>query len=678
MSFSVTVFDSFSNFLGLEQDGYIELTYDNTNSTTATFAWSRAAVTGISNLAGSGNTAAITETLINTTVEPVDVVYVVTPSVDGCAGTPFNVTAKVNPTSVITSNATAPNRCNNTSTTYTATSSSTTATFAWSRAAVTGISNLTGSGNTAAITETLINTTVEPIDIVYVVTPSVDGCAGTPFNVTAKVNPTSVITSDATAPNRCNNTSTTYTATSSSTTATFAWSRAAVTGISNLAGSGNTAAITETLVNGTVEPIDVVYVVTPSVDGCAGTPFNVTAKVNPTAVITSNATANWCNNVSNTYTATSSSTTATFAWTRASVTGITPATGSGATATITETLENSTVEPINVLYVVTPSVDGCAGTPYNVTVTVNPTSVITSNATAPNRCNNTSTTYTATSSSTTATFAWTRASVTGITPATGSGATSAITETLVNGTVEPIDVVYVVTPSVNGCAGTPFNVTAKVNPTAVITSNATAPNRCNNTSTTYTATSSSTTATFAWSRAAVTGISNLAGAVTGRVFDEKVKEGPTNLFYADVVRGNQPKRRSAVTFTGGDPMGGAEALYTQSEQRGARYFQPGEEDFVLLTEHPDCDLAWFRGLTPEQVRSLDQTETLVPLERRIYRWHCGCNQQRMMEVLAPTMKQDPAELFGDDPKLEIRCPRCGARHVVTREAMEAWVAARGA
>jgi molecular chaperone Hsp33 len=171
---------------------------------------------------------------------------------------------------------------------------------------------------------------------------------------------------------------------------------------------------------------------------------------------------------------------------------------------------------------------------------------------------------------------------------------------------------------------------------------------------------------------------NATGAVTGRVFDEKVKEGPTNLFYADVVRGNQPKRRSAVTFTGGDPMGGAEALYTQSEQRGARYFQPGEEDFVLLTEHPDCDLAWFRGLTPEQVRSLDQTETLVPLERRIYRWHCGCNQQRMMEVLAPTMKQDPAELFGDDPKLEIRCPRCGARHVVTREAMEAWVAARGA
>ena len=41
-----------------------------------------------------------------------------------------------------------------------------------------------------------------------------------------------------------------------------------------------------------------------------------------------------------------------------------------------------------------------------------------------------------------------------------------------------------------------------------------------------------------------------------------------------------------------------------------------------------------------------------------------------MEVLAPAMRQDPAELFGEEPKLEIGCPCCGARHVITREAME--------
>ena len=167
---------------------------------------------------------------------------------------------------------------------------------------------------------------------------------------------------------------------------------------------------------------------------------------------------------------------------------------------------------------------------------------------------------------------------------------------------------------------------------------------------------------------------NGTGAVTGRVFDENVKEGPHNLFFSDVVRGTQPKRRSAVTFEGGDPLRGAEALYAQSEQRGARFFQLGDEDFVLLTEHPDCDLAWFRGLTDERVRTLDAAETLVLLERRIYRWHCGCNQRRMMEVLTPTMKRDPEALFGSDPKLEIHCPRCRTRHAITREALEAFVA----
>jgi molecular chaperone Hsp33 len=169
---------------------------------------------------------------------------------------------------------------------------------------------------------------------------------------------------------------------------------------------------------------------------------------------------------------------------------------------------------------------------------------------------------------------------------------------------------------------------------------------------------------------------NETGAVTGRVFDENVKEGPDNLFFADVVRGRQPKRRSAVTFDGDDPIRAVEKFYTQSEQRGARYFQLGEEEFALVSEHPDCDLAWFRGLTIEQVERLEQDETLAPMECRIFRWHCGCNQSRMMEVLAPTMKHDPEALFAGDPKVEIRCPRCGARHMITREALEAFVANR--
>jgi molecular chaperone Hsp33 len=170
---------------------------------------------------------------------------------------------------------------------------------------------------------------------------------------------------------------------------------------------------------------------------------------------------------------------------------------------------------------------------------------------------------------------------------------------------------------------------------------------------------------------------NGTGAITGRVFTENVRELPENVFYSDVVRGAEPKRRSAVNFTGADPLAAAERFYAQSEQRLARLFELPDEDFAMLVEHPDCDRAWLESLDAAAVAKLDQTEELTLLERRIQRWHCGCNERRMLEVLAPTMKQDPEGLFGPDPKIEIRCPRCSARYTITREALEAFVADKG-
>lgn len=171
---------------------------------------------------------------------------------------------------------------------------------------------------------------------------------------------------------------------------------------------------------------------------------------------------------------------------------------------------------------------------------------------------------------------------------------------------------------------------------------------------------------------------NETGAVVGRVFDENVKEFPENLFYSDVVRGRQPKRRSVVPFSGADPIAGMEMFYARSEQRPVRFFQLAEEEFALLCEHPDCDAAWFASVDAEAVRKLEPDagpETVTLMEKRVYRWHCGCNQERMLEVLAPVMKNDPEGLFGEESVITIQCPRCAARHAVTREALEAYVAA---
>lgn len=172
----------------------------------------------------------------------------------------------------------------------------------------------------------------------------------------------------------------------------------------------------------------------------------------------------------------------------------------------------------------------------------------------------------------------------------------------------------------------------------------------------------------------VTG-NNQLGTVVGQLFTENVRDNGRNLLVADIVRSGDQPRRSAVDFTGTGVFAAAEHYYTQSEQRPARFFRFGPEDFIFISAQPQCDLAWLASLDDAAMLRLDETETLSLLERRAYRWECGCTQDRMFAVLASVMRTDPEGLFGGDPSLRMSCPRCGARHTITREALEAYIAA---
>ncbi|MEM9399906.1 MAG: Hsp33 family molecular chaperone HslO [Verrucomicrobiota bacterium] len=167
---------------------------------------------------------------------------------------------------------------------------------------------------------------------------------------------------------------------------------------------------------------------------------------------------------------------------------------------------------------------------------------------------------------------------------------------------------------------------------------------------------------------------NKQKTVIGQLFNENVKEGEQNLFYSEVIRAAEEPRRSVVEFSGNSSFLAVEKFYRQSEQRVARFFEYAEEDFVLISAQPDCDTEWLESLDLEQVRKLDQTEELSLLEKRYFRWHCGCNQNRMMQVLAPTMKNDAEGLFQGETSLRIHCPRCGMKYHITRESLEAYIA----
>jgi molecular chaperone Hsp33 len=169
---------------------------------------------------------------------------------------------------------------------------------------------------------------------------------------------------------------------------------------------------------------------------------------------------------------------------------------------------------------------------------------------------------------------------------------------------------------------------------------------------------------------------NSRGAVVGQVFTEDVKDDGRNLFMSDTVRGQTPARRSVVELPESEVFPAVEHYYGQSEQMPARLFRHDAEDFVMASAHPDCDMRWFEALDDNAIRVLDHTEELSLIERRLYRWDCGCNETRMMEVLSPVMRRDAEGLFGGEPAIRMSCPRCGARYAITREALEAHMNAR--
>ncbi|MFZ4522037.1 MAG: T9SS type A sorting domain-containing protein [Bacteroidales bacterium] len=483
--------------------------------------------------------AGFTSTVANPTVSPaVTTTYTVveTITLTGCTNT-HSVTVTVIPLSYLSSTLTPTAICSGATFGYLATSSTSGATFAWSRATITGI-NESGTSGTGDISEVLTNTTTQPIAVTYSYITTANGCSNAGQDVVVTVNPIPVLSSTLSPTSTCNGVLFGYTATSTTPGATFEWSRATVTGITP-AGTSGTGNVSEVLSNSTTEPIDVTYVYTTTANGCSNTYQDVVVKVNPTAVLSSTLTPAAINSaVTFNYTATSVTTGATFTWSRATIAGITQpgTTGSG---NVSEKLTNTSTLPIVVTYLYTTTINGCSNTPQSVVVTVYPTADLSSTLTPPAVCSGAPFIYTATSVTPGATFAWTRATLAGVLPA-GTSGTGNVFEVLINTTPAPIVITYVYTTTANGYSNTPQNVVVTLNPTPALTSSLTPAGICSGSLFTYVATSATVGTTFGWSRATKPGILQPGTSGTGNVNEvlTNTTVNPINVTYIYTTTAN--------------------------------------------------------------------------------------------------------------------------------------------
>lgn len=169
---------------------------------------------------------------------------------------------------------------------------------------------------------------------------------------------------------------------------------------------------------------------------------------------------------------------------------------------------------------------------------------------------------------------------------------------------------------------------------------------------------------------------NRASTITGRCFTENVKLQGQQLFYSQQLKTNSPVRQSVVEFSGGNFLRAVEHFYTQSEQRPGRFFTYGDEDYVMVSAQPQCDVDWLTNLTAEQVRALDKDEELSLLETRTYHWECGCTSEKLYSALLPHARTDIDGIFAGEEVLKATCPRCGKRYFIDREQLEAWIVLR--
>jgi uncharacterized protein (TIGR02145 family) len=493
-----------------------------------TFTWTCTQTSGnITGWAGNpGPPSTLISQVLNLTVPVQDsVVYHLTPQGNGCTGPVYDYTVRVNPVPSLTTQPMRDTICSGTATNIFLTATCAGTTFTWTAAQ--GLGNATGYANGAGnnIVQTLTNNISTLSSVQYTIIPSTSTCAGNDTVFEEFVRPVPHLANAPASHSQCNNTSTNVILTSDVAGAQFTWtctpSSANVTGWANNAVPAGT--LNQTLNNSGNITEWVTYHITPTAGGCNGPVTDYIVTVFPTATLTNLPAAQpQCDNLNTNIALTSNVAGTLFTWTCTPSSGNITGWANNAVpaGTISQILDNTGYNTEWVTYQVTPTANGCTGTPGNYTVTVYPTPDLSNSPASKSQCDNLPTNISLISNVTGTLFTWTctpsSANITGWT-------NNAVPATVLNQVLDNTGfnaelVTYHLTPAANGCNGNLTDYAVTVFPTPNLSNAPPSMQICNNTSTNLTLTSNVTGSLFTWtctpSSANVTGFSNNAVPTT--------------------------------------------------------------------------------------------------------------------------------------------------------------------
>ena len=327
------------------------------------------AVTG--DAAGTGNI--ISQVLTATSNQVGNVQYTITPINNSCSGPSINVTVFVTPKPTLNATATNTSICSGSTTAINLVGSMPNTNFSWNLIQNNVIGGSNGAGIGPVIADTLNTITNASGQVVYAITPEVNGCSGLTTTISIIVNPIPVaIINPVSGQTICSGQTTAISFSSPVVNTNFDWR---VVYQNNIDGtipvSGTGTSITQSL---TVTPPSVgtvTYEVNSISNGCQGTPVQVTVNVKPIPIFSAvPSQAPICSGDSTSIVLSPSLLGTTVSWTalQNGVRGALPDSGNS----ISQLLETTGNAQGNAIYTIYPELNGCVGTPISVTVVVNP------------------------------------------------------------------------------------------------------------------------------------------------------------------------------------------------------------------------------------------------------------------------------------------------------------------
>lgn len=339
---------------------------------------------------------------------------------------------------------------------------------------------------------------------------------GASFSVRVKPEPT--LTATATDTDLCHEDEAIVSLSSDIAGSLFSWQVLSkgsdISGESNVANT-NATELRQQLFNTGITTQTLTYRITPNYDGCEGDATDITFTIHPSLGVTISPVAtSLCSGDATDITLSSGIAGTSYTWTStASDLSLTGA-SNGSGSTIQQTLNNSSTLPQTVRYLVTPTANGCPGTTEEVTITVQPTPVLSTTTAASTICSEDDTNISLSSNVVGTTYSWTVASSSpGLTGGFADSGNT-IQQTLENSTTSAQTVTYTITPNFNGCDGVSEDVTITVNPKPSLAATAAATQLCSTETTDINLVSNVSGTTFSWT-VTVSDPGQLSGASAG-------------------------------------------------------------------------------------------------------------------------------------------------------------------